>query len=353
MSTFFDDVAEQPRIVEGISKAYAGRLNDRLCRAVSAIRSRDITIMTGMASSLFASILPSAYLGGRGMKVFLEDASEFIHYRAGLIANSIAIVGVSQSGETIETREAVGSRPCGVPLVAVCNNERSSIASMADVVLPILAGPESGTSTKTYVGTLAVLLCLSRECTGDYGRSGDELASVVPQMEHAIDISRNEAKQVIDWMGGVQAIHHLMFIGRGFEQATVMQSALIANELARVPAQGITAGSFQHGPLELACKDFRAVLFAPHGRCQQLMVSLASRVADLGSRVWLITDAEGANLLETSSDCMWVTVLSSTHEEVFPLLSIIPVEFFAAELGCRRGLHLGEFRNINKVTTSE
>ena len=114
----------------------------------------------------------TAYISGLVAKYWLEEltnitvdlelASEFRYRKSANAKNGITIV-ISQSGETLDTLEALKkARTSGHTIISIVNTERSSIARISDYVLPIMVGPEIGVaSTKAFLGQLMVLATLS------------------------------------------------------------------------------------------------------------------------------------------------------------------------------------------------
>src|SRR5262249_29188418 len=91
--------------------------------------------------------------------VEIEVASEF-RYREPPLPEGGVCIAVSQSGETIDTLEAMRyAKSQKQILLSVVNVPESAIARLSDVVLPTLAGPEIGVaSTKAFTTQLIVLL---------------------------------------------------------------------------------------------------------------------------------------------------------------------------------------------------
>ena len=91
------------------------------------------------------------------MHIEVEMASEFM-YSDPVIDEKTLVIAVSQSGETIDTLEAVKyARLRGAKCLSVINVRGSSIARESDYVIYTSAGPEIAVaSTKAYTTQLAV-----------------------------------------------------------------------------------------------------------------------------------------------------------------------------------------------------
>ncbi|HAM01218.1 MAG TPA: glutamine--fructose-6-phosphate transaminase (isomerizing), partial [Acidimicrobiaceae bacterium] len=92
----------------------------------------------------------------------VDIASEF-RYRDPVLDDRALVVGISQSGETIDTLQALReARQWGAKVLAVANVVDSSMAREADGVLYTRAGPEIGVAaTKTHLAQLAAMEVLA------------------------------------------------------------------------------------------------------------------------------------------------------------------------------------------------
>ena len=343
---FLRDVAEQPEVLVRVFTEYSGTLFSRLDFAASRIRTAPLTVAFGMGSSYYAAELFALYLNAQGMPVFALDASELLHYRKALLSNCIALVGVSQSGESIETCLVAENRPTEATLVSVTNVENSRLARVGDVVLPLLAGKESGTSSKTFIATVAVLYALASAVLLDNRFSLDHLKSCVDIMRGIVDGGVEEARVLASSFEGSSII----YVGRGPGLVSALQSALITKEIACVHAEGMSAGQFRHGPIELVGPETLIVIFAPSGSTIDLLIKLAKEVAEYGSPTWLVTD-ESVDVPREPN--LFVTRFPVVEESLSPLISIVASEFFAAYLGERKGRIPGELVRAKKVTMHE
>jgi len=92
------------------------------------------------------------------LPVEIDIASEFI-YRDPVLDSTTLVIGVSQSGETADTRLAMEeARRQGAKVLVICNVVDSSMARGSDAVLYTRAGPEIGVAaTKTHLAQITAL----------------------------------------------------------------------------------------------------------------------------------------------------------------------------------------------------
>jgi glucosamine--fructose-6-phosphate aminotransferase (isomerizing) len=96
------------------------------------------------------------------LPVEIDIASEF-RYRDPVLDSAHPVIGVSQSGETVDTFQAVReARRLGAKVLVISNVVDSSMAREADGVLYTRAGPEVGVaSTKTHLAQITALEILA------------------------------------------------------------------------------------------------------------------------------------------------------------------------------------------------
>ena len=108
-----------------------------------------------MGSSRFAALPAAALLRSRGFHAVVELASTGLPTAP---AKDTLAIGISASGSTTETIEALGRHRGTSLTVAVTNDPEGPLAEVADVTLPLLAGTEGGgVACLTFQATLAVL----------------------------------------------------------------------------------------------------------------------------------------------------------------------------------------------------
>lgn len=346
--SFFEDVAEQPETLIRVFKEYSnGELKDRLRLAADQIRNRPVTIVSGMGSSCYAAELFTLRLNSHGMLAFAMDASELLHYRKPLLSNCLTLIGISQSGESIETCLVAENRYENVPMIGITNKEDSRLAETSNILLPLLAGEEAETSSKTYIATLAVLNLLADAVTGDAQLSSTCVEMCAEVMREVTNIMVEEVEKLLSYFGDFNSV---VYTGRGPGLVSALQSALITKEMAQIHAEGISAGQFRHGPLELAGPGLLVVIFAPSGSTTDLLIKLAGETAKFGSPTWLVTDT---SISVSQRPSLFVSKFPAVKEYLSPLISIIASEFLAVAIAKRNGRTPGEFTRISKITKHE
>lgn len=228
----------------------------------------------GMGSSYFAP-LAFKYMG---VLIQPELASEYAYY---LAKRKIAPLGVilSQSGRS---SEALWCSAWFEQYVAVSNDVSSPLctAPNAGRVIPILAGEEHYSSSKTYVNTL---IALFNGFGFSPGPAVDRLAATFGQY-------RERGEQLAESVFGVlnqQPIHGIYVTGSGPNIATAHEAALILSESTKLTFQGLPMAQYDHGPKETAQNSIVIQIQTP-GPAYERTRNLSALLAKAGAHVFTI-----------------------------------------------------------------
>lgn len=291
MSTFLEEIEQQPAALRTVLEHYRGEGRSRLeaLRELCEGGERRL-LFTGMGSSYFAPMAIRQHLTAAGVETSIWEAGELLHYYLKICTARTVVVAVSQSGESFETRRVVEQIGGQCRVVSITNAEGSFLGHSGDIVLPLCAGEEAAISTKTYTNTLAVLHLLATVLTGgDVDAESERVGRLAEGMEAFLADRRGEIEGAAEFLEGVPFLY---FIARGPSLTAAHQAALTFNEGAGLPTCALPGGTFRHGPLELAGEGFAGVFFAPAGRTREITVGVAREVAQEGGRVLLLADEE-------------------------------------------------------------
>jgi glucosamine--fructose-6-phosphate aminotransferase (isomerizing) len=311
----------------------------------------------------------NAGLVGRGaiehwakLAVESEIASEF-RYRDPVLSPTSLVVAISQSGESLDTMEAVTfARRQKAPVLALCNVVDSSMARDADAVLYTHAGPEiCVAATKTHVAQVAALNVLALYLAQLRGTLYPEEAAhlvrdlqAVPERIALAATTHEHVKKVAE---KYRDIRDVFFIGRGVGYAMAHEGALKLKELSYVRAEAYAAGELKHGPIALIEPGTLVVAIASKGRLLDKIVSNIQEVKARGASILTVaTDLDGngeidPRLAELSDDVF--VVPDAGHELFNPMVDVIPLQLFAYYLAKARGNDVDKPRNLAKTVTVE
>ncbi|MCE5249674.1 SIS domain-containing protein [bacterium] len=346
---FVREIRMQPDALRKAADFYSSREGYSLLTAVAeTARSKRKIVFTGMGTSLYAPYLLVRELAGIVPDIEIHDAGELIHFGLDCFHGDELLVAVSQSGESAETKQAVGALKGRISTVSIVNNTASFMGMNSDFVLPLQAGDEASISTKTYTNTLAVLLLLAESILSkEPGKVIRGIRETADIMENTLEATSELAQSAVSFFGGFDSLH---LIARGSDLVTARQWALTLKEGAGIFTEALSAGLFRHGPIEMAGNGHYAVCIASRVNQWELTVNLAKDLAQYGSRVLLITDEEKpdvecSNMLPVSIKC--------PDPRFFSMLCAPLSGLFIHETAKRRGREAGIFRHIQKITARE
>ncbi|HEV3211919.1 MAG TPA: glutamine--fructose-6-phosphate transaminase (isomerizing) [Acidimicrobiales bacterium] len=313
-------------------------------------------VLVGCGSSYHAALVGRhAIEGWARLDCDVEIASEF-RYRGPVLDAQTLVVGVSQSGETIDTLQALReARRGGARIVAVCNIVDASMAREADAVLYTRAGLEIGVAaTKTVLAQIAALELLALRLAQVRGtRTPSELeasfAGLVALPEQVADVLK-DAEQIHDVAVGLHGARDFFFIGRHVGFPVALEGALKLKELSYLHAEGYPAGELKHGPIALIEPGTVVVAIVTDDALRDKVLSNVAEVKSRGASVVVVhqeADEEAAALGD------WSLKIPAADPLASPVLGIVPLQLLAYHLARLRGLNVDRPRNLAKTVTVE
>ena len=287
--------------------------------------------------------------------VEIEIASEF-RYRDPVLDSNTLTLGVSQSGETIDTLEAVrhaGHQQSHV--IAVTNTVGSSIAREADGVLYMHAGPERGVAaTKTFATQMVALHLLALYLAQVRGTMFPiEISNHLREMEglpQLVERTLSLDEQVKELASRFYEARDILFIGRHTGFPAALEGALKLKEISYLHAEGYAAGELKHGPIALIEPGVPVVAVATECHIYPKMLSNIQEVKARGAEVIAVA-TEGDKEIQNLAD--HVVYVPRTHELLSPVVVTVPLQLFAYHIAKLRGADVDQPRNLAKSVTVE
>lgn len=291
-----------------------------------------------------------------GLPCSVEIASEY-RYRAAYANPKHLIVTISQSGETLDTMEALkyakslGHRHT----LSICNVPESAIPRASELVCYTRAGAEIGVaSTKAFTTQLAALFQLTVVLGKLHGRIDaaqeadylEQLRFLPGSVQHAL----NMEPQIAAWAERFARKSSALFLGRGLHYPIALEGALKLKEISYIHAEAYPAGELKHGPLALVDEDMPVVVIAPNDSLLEKVKSNMQEVRARGGELFVFADhdsnfneSEGVHVIRTPRHA---GVLS-------PIVHTIPVQLLAYHTALARGTDVDKPRNLAKSVTVE
>jgi glutamine---fructose-6-phosphate transaminase (isomerizing) len=290
------------------------------------------------------------------LPVEIDIASEFRYRDAVLGPNTLCVV-ISQSGETIDTLEALRhAREQHARIVSVVNVVGSSVARESDAVLYLRAGPEIAVcSTKAFTAQvvgmklLALYLAQVRSTmfASEIAKVVDDLHRLPELIEKVLELHApvaEIAKEIVD-------ARSALFIGRHVGYPAALEGALKLKEISYMHAEGFAAGEMKHGPIALLEEGVPVVAVATRSHVYQKVLSNIQEAKARGAFVIAVCSEGDRDEVARHADR--VLEVPVVHELLVPALVTVPMQFLAYEVAKLRGADIDQPRNLAKSVTVE
>ncbi len=296
------------------------------------------------AGSSYNAALVASYVFSKVAKrhINVVYASEFPYYQ-DYLTNRTLVVAISQSGETADVIDAVKkAKRKGAKVMAVVNNENSTLARISDWVLPIFAGPEIGVAaTKSFTSQLALLSMIAYAFSGKLQEGRENLGIAISEINELV---RDENRtRILELAKKLVEKEHMFVIGRGVSYAVSLEGALKIKEISYTHAEGFPGGELKHGHIALIEEGTPVVVIAPDDETWDDIISNAMEVKARGAYVIGIAHKE-----HEVFDC-WIRIPRA--EEFFALVGVVPMQLLSYYLAVFRGHDPDKPRNLAKSVT--
>lgn len=286
----------------------------------------------------------------------VEIASEY-RYRNVIADPKELIITISQSGETLDTMEALKyAKSLGHQYsLSICNVMESALPRESDLVFYTRAGAEIGVaSTKAFTTQLVALFGLTitlAKIKGlvteeDCQHYIDELRLLPGSIQHALNLE----PQIITWAGKFADKSSSLFLGRGIHYPIALEGALKLKEITYIHSEAYPAGELKHGPLALVDSNMPVVVIAPNDNLLDKVKANMQEVGARGGELFVFTDldsdflaSEGVNIIRAPRH---VGILS-------PIVHTIPVQLLSYHVALAKGTDVDKPRNLAKSVTVE
>ncbi len=359
------EIYEQPRALTDTIRGRVDIANNRvllestnISEAQARALSRVITV--GMGTSRHAAMVGKYIIEElAGIPAESEVASEF-RYRNPYIGVDTLFVALTQSGETVDTLEAMAeAKRKGAALLGITNAVGSEASRLCDGVIYLHAGPEiSVASTKTFTCSLVDLLLLgiylgqtrgtvSEERVSQLLNAVNALPTLVSHLLEETEANRAIYERLARKYGGASNFLHL---GRGINYPIALEGALKLKEISYIHAEGFAAGEMKHGGIALIDHDLPSVVIAPMDRIHDKMISSIEQIKARDGQVIAIATEGDEEIKDKADDVIYIP---ATDPLLVPILATIPLQLLAYHIAVRRGADVDQPRNLAKSVTVE
>ncbi len=325
--------------------------------AAAVFEQVDSVLILAAGTSYYAGLTAKYWLESiAGLPTSVEIASEY-RYRASVPNPNQLVVTISQSGETLDTMEALKhAQSLGQALtLSICNVQESALPRASKIVLYTRAGAEIGVaSTKAFTTQLVALFTLAATLAKQRGKMSEakeeEYLDALRHLPVSVQFALNLEPQIMKWAKRFGDKEHALFLGRGVHYPIAMEGALKLKEISYIHAEAYPAGELKHGPLALVDSNMPVVVIAPNDELLEKVKSNMQEVSARGGELFVFadddshfTESEGVHVIRTPRH---VGVLS-------PILHTIPVQLLSYHVALLKGTDVDKPRNLAKSVTVE
>ena len=286
----------------------------------------------------------------------VEIASEY-RYRDVIVDKNELIITISQSGETLDTMEALkyAKAQGHTYSLSICNVMESALPRNSDLTIYTRAGAEIGVaSTKAFTTQLVVLFGLAVTLGKLYHHVNDEQEAAyfedLRQLPGSIQHALNLEPQLITWAQKFAKKPSALFLGRGIHYPIALEGALKLKELTYIHAEAYPAGELKHGPLALVDENMPVVVIAPNDNLLDKVKANMQEVGARGGELFVLSDLDSEF---TKTDDIHL-IRTPRHIGVLsPIVHTIAVQLLSYHVALVRGTDVDKPRNLAKSVTVE
>jgi len=291
------------------------------------------------------SCLAGQYLfSSIGKQTNFSPASEFKNFLPTLDKKTL-LIAVSQSGETIDTIEAVKkAKEKGIKIVSLVNVMGSTLTRISDYVLMINAGPEKCVlATKSYLSQLSLIILLFYSIFGQHKKGEKELKKISWQINQLLE-SKLFISKIKKLARKLSSVKHIYVIGRSYNYPTTLETALKIKEGCYIHTEAFAGGELKHGVIALIEKGTPCIIHLSKGEEEDNTLINAMELQSRGAYIIGIGS-------EKKEDFDFFVEVPEV-EEIFALLvNIIPILLLSYYTALKKGIDPDKPRNLAKSVT--
>ena len=284
-----------------------------------------------------------------------DIASEWI-YRNPVLSKDTLVIGISQSGETRDTVNAMRlARESGARTLAITNLMGTQITREVDSVLYTRCGIEvCVAASKTFTAQVALLYLIGLKLA--------QVRKTLPatQLEYILNHVHRLPEKLAEFLDGHHPIEEIaqkfydrpffLYLGRHIGLPVALEGALKLKEISYIPTEGYSAGEMKHGPIALLEEGTPVVVVATNIHVYDKIVSNIQETRARGAHVIAIATDGNEDIQHHADDVIYVP---RTPAFLQAILAVVPLQLLAYRIARLRGLNVDQPRNLAKTVTVE
>lgn len=275
------EIYDQPDMLADI----AADADDRAQELATLIKKADRVFLLGCGTAGHACIAGSILFATSGQLLTQAVAASEFDSVVPHLTNKSVILALSQSGETMDTLEAVrAAKKKGATIVSIVNVMGSTLYRESNEQLLIGAGVEKGVaSTKAFTGKIGHLLLLAHALGGDV-EAGQKLLTRATRIAKEVLLPTSVAN-IQALAKKIKKREHVYVIGRGMSYPAAMEAALKIKEISYIHAEGFAAGELKHGVIALIEDGTPCISFLPQDETYDANLAAAMEMKARGGYI--------------------------------------------------------------------
>jgi glucosamine--fructose-6-phosphate aminotransferase (isomerizing) len=288
-----------------------------------------------------------------------DIASEWI-YRNPVLSKDTLVIGISQSGETRDTVNAVKlARESGARTLAITNLMGTQITREAESSMYTRCGLEVGVAaSKTFTAQVALLCLIALKMA--------QIRKTLPEeeVEFILDRLHELPDKMQTFLDDVDAGRHrideiaqrfydkpfFLYLGRHIGLPVALEGALKLKEISYIPTDAYSAGEMKHGPIALLEEGTPVVVVATNIHVYDKIISNIQETRARGAHVIAIATEGNEDIQHHADDVIFVP---RTPAFLQAALAVVPLQLLAYRIARLRGLNVDQPRNLAKTVTVE
>lgn len=339
-----------PRVQDGLPFLADDGIDDDILKNLQNI------VIVACGTAMHAGMVGKSLIETKlRIPVTVEIASEF-RYKDPIIDDKTLTIVVSQSGETIDTLEALRlSKQKGSKVLSVVNVKGSTIARESDYVLYTHAGPEIAVaSTKAYTVQIAAMYLLAARLGLVRGvLSEEETREFISKLQGVGEIMKKtiEASDDIRRVANhIQTAPDVFYIGRGIDYTLSLEASLKLKEISYIHSEAYAAGELKHGTIALIAEQVPVIAIATEEHVYAKVISNVREVKSRGAYVILISQEGKVESQEVCDKQLYIPKVDSTFGVFATAVILQLIAYYTSDA---KGLDVDKPRNLAKSVTVE
>jgi|Deesub1362B_J571_1020462.scaffolds.fasta_scaffold00029_150 glucosamine--fructose-6-phosphate aminotransferase (isomerizing) len=342
------EINENPRVIEDTLGEY---VTDKIELDPSFAAGISEIVIVACGTSYHAGLIGKYVIEKlAGIPVRVEYASEYNYHQ--IIPGRSLILGITQSGETADTLEALrAAKRMGLRTCSIVNVVGSTATKISDHVLFTRAGPEiSVAATKSFIAQLIVLYIIAIKLSPLTRQEKKELIEELKSLPEKVQRILDKQHDIDEIAKKLSNFENIMYIGRGLGFPTALEGALKMKEISYIHAEGYPAGELKHGPFALLGENTPVVAVINRDETYEIMLNNIKEVKARESLVIAVSDDKDE---EVDNFVDFAIKTPETLPILSPILHSVAFQLLAYFTARIRGCEIDKPRNLAKSVTVE